>query len=492
MTPAGGERLPGVQPEAWSEPVRDLLGDAHARVAAAVGSGSSPDAANPLPTLTLIAHQEGLLGPFLVWARALADGRLPRRSAELVALRTAYLCGSEFEWREHRLYAQRAGVTDQELTGIRIGPAAPIWSEADRALLRAADDLHRFASIAPATWTALQAELTPAELVEVVLVAGQYRMLSMLANSAGVDHTLGNREGMAQLPPAFGIDDDLLGLRDAVAVVTGATRSIGRGCAVALARAGCRVVVADVADGQSAVEEIESLGRPAFFHRTDVRLKPSIEGLVDATVERFGRLDVAVNTVGGTKGPKPFLDIGLDEWEEVVALNLSTAMLSTQVEALAMVRLGIPGRIVNVASLSGLEAAPNAAGYGAANAGVVHLTRSAASELGRYGIRVNCIVPGTHATETVREAVDRDPRMGEWVRLVGGSTPLGRIGEVAETAGLAVFLASNLSAYMTGQEVVSDGGVQHTTSRPPMGMDAEAEAVRNLAGATRRPGPGDR
>ncbi len=235
-----------------------------------------------------------------------------------------------------------------------------------------------------------------------------------------------------------------------------------------------------MADGQSAVEEIESLGRTAFFLRTDVRSKRSIEELVDATVERFGRLDVAINTVGGTKGPTPFLDLELEEWEDVVEQNLSTAMLSTQVEALAMVRLGIPGRIVNVASLSGLEAAPNAAGYGAANAGVVHLTRSAASELGRYGIRVNCIVPGTHATETVREAVGRDPRMGEWVRLVGESAPLGRIGAVAETAGVAVFLASNLSAYVTGQEVVSDGGVQHTTSRPPMGMAAEADAVRNL------------
>ncbi len=484
MTSSGGERLPGVPPAAWSEGVRSLLGDALERGSGTNESVESRGAANPLPTLTLIAHQEGLLGPFLEWARALAGGRLPRRSAELVALRTAYLCGSEFEWREHRLYAQRAGVTDQELAGIRHGPSAPIWSEGDRALLRAADELHRAATITAATWTELQAELPPDELVEVVLVAGQYRMLSMLANSAGVDSAIGDGEGGLRVPAPFGIDDDLLGLRDAVAVVTGGTRSIGRGCALALARAGCRVVIADVADGHSAVDQIESLGRPAFFQRTDVRSKRSIEELVDATVARFGRLDVAINTVGGTKGPKPFLDIELDEWEDVVAENLSTAMVSTQVEALAMVRLGIPGRIVNVASLSGVEAAPNAAGYGAANAAVVHLTRSAALELGRYGIRVNCIVPGTHATETVREAVGRDPRMGEWVRLVGDSTPLGRIGAVAETAGVAVFLASNLSAYVTGQEVVSDGGVQHTTSRPPMGMDAEAEAVRNLS----RPG----
>jgi NAD(P)-dependent dehydrogenase (short-subunit alcohol dehydrogenase family) len=275
----------------------------------------------------------------------------------------------------------------------------------------------------------------------------------------------------------FTIDDELLGLRDAVAVVTGGTQSIGRGCAVALARAGCHVVIADLVDGHDAVREIEELGREAFFHRTDARAKASIEELVDATIERFGRLDVGVNTVGSTKGPKPFLDIALEEWDDVVSQNLSTAMLCTQVEALAMIRLGIRGRIINISSLSGVVAAPNAAGYGAANAGVVHLTRSAALELGRYGIRVNCIVPGTHRTEAVVKAVAENPQIAEWVRVVGASTPLGRIGNVGETAGVAVFLASNLSAYVTGQEIVSDGGVAHTTSRPPMGMDTEADAV---------------
>ncbi len=278
----------------------------------------------------------------------------------------------------------------------------------------------------------------------------------------------------------FTIDDELLGLRDAVAVVTGGTQSIGRGCAVALARAGCHIVIADLVDGSDAVREIHALGRDAIFHRTDARSKVSIEEMVAAAIAHFGRLDVAVNTVGSTKGPKPFLDIEVEEWDDVVSQNLSTTMLCTQVEALAMIKLGIAGRIINISSLSGLVAAPNAAGYGAANAGVVHVTRSAALELGRYGIRVNCIVPGTHRTEAVVKAVAENPQIAEWIRVVGASTPLGRIGDVAETSGVAVFLASNLSAYVTGQEIVSDGGVQHTTSRPPMGMDAEAEAVRKL------------
>lgn len=278
----------------------------------------------------------------------------------------------------------------------------------------------------------------------------------------------------------FAIDDELLGLRDAVAIVTGGAQSIGRGCAVALARAGCHVMIADLADGSDAVREIHAFGRDAIFHRTDARTKTSVEEMVATTTAYFGRLDVAVNTVGSTKGPQPFLDIELDDWDDVVTQNLSTAMLCTQVEALAMIEQGSGGSIINVSSLSGLVAAPNAAGYGAANAGVVHLTRSAALELGRYGIRVNCVVPGTHRTEAVVKAEAANPQIAEWIRVVGASTPLGRLGDVAETSGVAVFLASRLSAYVTGQEIVSDGGVQHTTSRPPMGMDAEAEAVHAL------------
>ncbi|HVM67167.1 MAG TPA: SDR family oxidoreductase, partial [Acidimicrobiales bacterium] len=426
MTP----RLPGLPPDEWGPGVRGLLDDAVARVGAV---------ANPLPTLSLIARQEALLEPFLVWARAIGLGAtLPRRAAELVALRTAFLCGSFFEWHEHSAYARAYGLTAEEVAAVADGPAARGWDEADRAVLRAADELHADATVSDATWALLSAQFAPADIVELIMVAGQYRMLSGLANAAGVD------EPGSALPaghrPARG-DDELLGLRDAVAIVTGGSRSIGRGCAVLLARAGCHVVIADLVDGHEAVAEIEALGRDALYVHGDMRMKDAVQRVVDATVERFGRLDVAVNTVGSTKGPKPFLDIDLDEWDHVVAQNLTTTVLSMQAEALAMIRLGTPGRIINIASLSGVVAAPNAAGYGAANAGVIHVTRSAALELARYGIRVNCIVPGTHYTEAVHEALGRDPQIAEWVRQTGEACPLGRIGEVWETAGVAVFLA---------------------------------------------------
>ncbi len=463
-------RLPGLPRDEWGPQVASLLDDAVARVGGV---------ANPLPTLTLIAHQEALLEPFLVWARAIGLGAtLSRRAAELVALRTAFLCGSGFEWHEHGNYALAYGITAEEVAAVADGPAGGTWDGADRAALQAADDLHAGATVSDATWAALNDHFSPAEIVELVLTAGQYRLLSALANTAGVV------EGASSLPARgrrpYAVDDELLGLRDAVALVTGGSRSIGRGCAVLLARAGCHVVIADVLDGADAVGEIEGLGRQAVYVQGDMRSKDDVRRAVDTAVERFGRLDVAVNTVGSTKGPKAFLDIELGEWDDVVAQNLTTTMLSMQAEALAMVRLGTPGRIINIASLSGVVGAPNAAGYGAANAGVIHVTRSAALEVARYGIRVNCIVPGTHYTEAVHEALERDPRIAEWVRQTGEACPLGRIGEVWETAGVAVFLASKLSSFVTGEEIVSDGGTLHTTARPPIGMATEAEAVRRL------------
>jgi NAD(P)-dependent dehydrogenase (short-subunit alcohol dehydrogenase family)/alkylhydroperoxidase family enzyme len=462
-------RLPGLPPASWSPEVRALLDDAVARVGAV---------ANPLPTLTLIAHQEALLEPFLVWARAIGLGAtLSRRTSELVALRTAHLCGSGFEWHEHSNYARAYGISDEEIAAIASGPDAPRWDGADRAALQAADDLHWTATVSDTTWAALTAHFSTADVVELVLTAGQYRLLSGLANAAGVV------EGADSLPErrdTAATVDELLGLRDAVALVTGGARSIGRGCALLLARAGCHVVVADLADATGTVQEIEAMGRHAVYVPGNMRSKDDVQRVVSTAIDRFGRLDVAVNTVGSTKGPKPFLDIELGEWDDVVAQNLTTTVLCMQAEALAMIKLGAQGRIINVASLSGVVGAPNAAGYGAANAGVIHVTRSAALELARYGIRVNCIVPGTHYTEAVHEAQERDPNIAEWVRQTGDACPLGRIGEVWETAGVAVFLASRLSSFVTGEEIVSDGGTLHTTARPPIGMAAEAEAVQRL------------
>ncbi|MFA5884170.1 MAG: SDR family oxidoreductase [Acidimicrobiia bacterium] len=488
-------RLAGLDASDWNEEVRSVLEAALANVQRTIGDGDGDGggapAGDPLPTLSLIAHQHQLLAPFLGWSAALAlTGRLPRADAELVALRTAWICRSLFEWREHRNWGRAGGLTDAQIDAIADGPDAPGWTPRQRALLRAADELHAAATILPATWTALSEHLDAGELVEVVLVSGQYRMLSTLVNAAGTDGALGpppatdgpalQLAGAAADAPWLGswtAPDDLLALRDAVALVTGGARSIGRGCALELARAGAHVVVADLADASGTADEIRALGRRSLALRADMRSRDAVDAMVATVVREFGRLDVAVNTVGSTKGPKPLLDITTDEWDDVVEQNLSTTLLCVQAEARALIRQGRGGRIVNVSSLSGVVAAPNAAGYGAANAAVGHLTRSAALELARYGIRVNCIVPGTHRTETVQQALESDPAVGEWIRVVEGSTPLGSLGSTREAGGVAVFLASALSGYVTGQEIVTDGGMMHTTARPPMG-GAEAGAAR--------------
>ncbi len=268
---------------------------------------------------------------------------------------------------------------------------------------------------------------------------------------------------------------DLLGLDGAVALVTGGAGGIPKATALALAKAGADVAVADVAGDFAAqtVKEIEALGRRAVALHADVRRPDQVRAMVEQAREHLGPITVAVNGVGslGAATPKSFLDFTLDDWNGPIELNLTSAMLCMQAEAIAMIRDGVPGRIVNFGSTSGVRAAPSVAHYGAANAGVVHLTASAALELAPYGIRVNCVVPGTHNVDRAgRETpTSRRPEQAEFLRRTAEAVPLGRLGLPDETAGVAVFLASELSSYLTGHAVVSDGGVIHTTRRPPVG-----------------------
>ncbi|HEY2300957.1 MAG TPA: SDR family NAD(P)-dependent oxidoreductase [Acidimicrobiales bacterium] len=274
----------------------------------------------------------------------------------------------------------------------------------------------------------------------------------------------------------FSIDPGLLGLEDAVALVTGAGQNIARGCAVGLARAGCHVAVVDLnaAAGADTVGEIEALGRRAVLIEADVCDPGGVQRMVDETLARLGSLEVACNVVGNpAHAVKPFLDTTLDEWNATLHRNLGSAFLGTKAEAIAMIERHIPGRIINFASSSGVVGAPTVADYGAANAGVIHFTKSAAMELARYGLRVNCVVPGTHRREGGGE-------LSEFAKLAAKAPPLGRLGRPRDTAGVAVFLASDLSSYMTGHAVFSDGGVVHTTARPPVGLGMTADAIAHV------------
>lgn len=183
------DRIRPLRPEEWSPAVRDLLGGTHERVARLEGDQAHEDgdASGTLNILRTIAHHEALLGPFLGFAGALAlEGALSRRDSELLALRAAWNCRSPFEWGHHVIFARAAGLDDAQIERIALAPDHADWSDSDRLLLRAADELHAGQDLSEATWAALRAERSDAELVELPFVVGQYTMLSMVANATGV------------------------------------------------------------------------------------------------------------------------------------------------------------------------------------------------------------------------------------------------------------------------------------------------------------------
>lgn len=282
---------------------------------------------------------------------------------------------------------------------------------------------------------------------------------------------------------AFQIPSDLLGLEDQVALVTGGGAGIGRAISLQLARAGCHVAIADVNEesAKSAAHEVRALGRQALSMRVDVRKYDEIKAMVARTCGELGGLDVGVNNVGAPVAFNSVLDFTEEQWDAANALNIKATLFCAQAEAISMIERGVAGRIINVASTSGITGAPSICAYGAAKAGVIHLSRTMALELAPYDIRINCLVPGTHLTEAIRNTLESGGPQAAFLEAAARGTPMGRLGEPMETGGVAVFLASRLSAYMTGQFVVSDGGISITTNRPPVGAPALPKALAHVA-----------
>lgn len=241
-----------------------------------------------------------------------------------------------------------------------------------------------------------------------------------------------------------------------VAVVTGSRRGIGGAIAVALAEAGADVAVTDIVadDGQLAAvaEKIISMGRRSLAVRTDVTVAADIENLVQKTVAELGEIDIWVNNAG-VPNVLPLLDYTEDQWDHVVDTHLRACYFCSQAVARRMVERK-RGVIINLASVIGLGGAPSSAAYSSAKAGIISLTRSMARGLGEYNIRVNAIAPGGVRTEMIRN-VWTDP---ERLKQVAVRNPLGRLAEPEELASVVVFLASDLSSYVTGHTIVVDGG----------------------------------
>lgn len=242
------------------------------------------------------------------------------------------------------------------------------------------------------------------------------------------------------------------------ALVTGGSRGIGRAIALEFARHGMQVAAAHVRDSEaseSLAKELDAFGTGSHTVKADLSGdERSAQGLVEAVVEKFGGIDVLVNNAAifSTIVLKPFWEIGLEEWDAMMAVNVRGSWLAMKAVVPAMRERG-GGSIINVSSSVVPGGRPNYLHYVTSKAAVIGMTRSAARELGDFNIRVNCLMPGTVTTEIPRQTVTP-----ERAKALLQNQSLKRAGTVDDLVGIASFLASDDSRYMTGQTLNVDGG----------------------------------
>lgn len=247
------------------------------------------------------------------------------------------------------------------------------------------------------------------------------------------------------------IDPSNILLTDRIAVVTGGGAGIGRGIAAGMAAFGARVAVWE-RDPQTCERTAESVGGLGIV--TDVRDSGQVDAALERTVAELGTPTILVNNAGGVFS-SPLLETSENGWDALYRANLRHVLLCSQRIARQMVSKGLPGSIISLTSIEGVRAAPGYAAYAAAKAGVINYTKTAALELAPHGIRVNAIAPDVTLTEGLAQ-LGGDAATS----AMGNIVPLGRPGHVDEIASTAVFLASDMAAYLTGQTLHIDGGTQ--------------------------------
>ncbi|MEG9862492.1 MAG: glucose 1-dehydrogenase [Parvularculales bacterium] len=259
-----------------------------------------------------------------------------------------------------------------------------------------------------------------------------------------------------------------------VAVVTGAARGLGAASARGLAAAGAQVILTDVLvdEGEVQAGQIRKTGAEAVFVAHDVTHEPAWEAVMSLALEQFGRVDIVVNNAGVAPTGKPLDELALDEWQRVIGIDLDSVFLGCKHAFRAMkireTKETGGGSIINISSIMGLIGMGNGADYNAAKGGVRLLTKVAALEGAPFGIRVNSIHPGFVDTSLVRDAIDRSVEAGrtqgglgsanEVIEMLSLSHPIGHLGVPDDIASAVVFLAGDGARFMTGSEMVVDGG----------------------------------
>lgn len=241
-------------------------------------------------------------------------------------------------------------------------------------------------------------------------------------------------------------------LSNRIAIVTGGSRGIGKGIALALAKAGADIIIADVLDSKGALEEIKALGRKAISVKTDVSNKESVDSMVSEVLKKFKKIDILVNNAGILR-LTPSENMEEEEWDKVIAINLKGYFLCAQAVGKEMIKQK-KGNIINIASIAGISAYQQAVAYCASKAGIILLTKALAAEWGKYKIRVNAICPGLILTDMTKDLLkDEEFKKGTLAKV-----PLGRVGMPEDIGNVALFLASDASGYVTGHALVADGG----------------------------------
>lgn len=243
---------------------------------------------------------------------------------------------------------------------------------------------------------------------------------------------------------------DLFDLNGKVAVVTGSARGIGQAIAVELARNGADVVVSDIIPGDETLNQIKKLKRKTIYVKTDISKKEEVENLVNQAIRNFKKIDILVNNAG-VYIPGTTLDLSEENWDKTLDINLKGNFLCSQA-ALRYMKKG--ACIVNISSVAGIEGSAGGAAYCASKGGVRLLTKALAAEFGDKGIRINSVHPGLIDTNMTKDMTsDKKALEGMMSKFL-----IKRVGKPLDIAGVVVFLASDAASYMTGSEIVVDGG----------------------------------
>ena len=247
---------------------------------------------------------------------------------------------------------------------------------------------------------------------------------------------------------------DMFDLSGRVAIVTGGCSGIGQAMAAGLANYGARITIAGrtVAKCEAAAAELRAEGAEVLVIPTDVSQPEEVNRMVEQTVERWGQVDILINSAGVSQGV-PALEMTVEEWRRVMSINLDGAFYCCQAAGRVMKKTG-RGSIINITSLSGLLGYANETAYCAAKGGLTMLTRALAVEWAQYDIRVNAIAPTWFYSPISKKTLDDPTKLAEKLK----SIPLGRVGHGDDIAGAAVFLASDASKYVTGHILSVDGG----------------------------------